>query len=292
MVRGVAPAVDASGAAPVAGDATDRDHGARRLAHSTTVDSTFDFSGRSVIVTGGTKGIGAVIAERFLAAGADVTICARKPPEAPVGTDGATARFVACDVRDADQVAAVVAAVVAATGRVDVLINNAGGAPPVPSAEASARFDERVLALNLLAPIVFARAVHGAMIDSGGGVIVNIASVSGMRANPHGVAYGAAKAGLLNATETLAVEWAPAIRVVAITAGLVLTDDARAFYGDDASVAKVAATIPAGRLGEPADIADACLFVASPSASYISGANLVVHGGGERPAYLAATDAI
>lgn len=264
----------------------------RGLAHSSTVDPNYDFSGRSVIVTGGTKGIGAVIAERFLAAGADVTVCARKPPERPVGVGDATARFVACDVRDADQVSAVVDAVVAATGRVDVLINNAGGAPPVPSADASARFDERVLALNLLAPIVFARAVHGPMSAGDGGVIVNIASVSGMRANPHGVAYGAAKAGLLNATETLAVEWAPAIRVVAITAGLVLTDDARAFYGDDASVAKVAATIPAGRLGDPADIAEACLFVASPSASYISGANLVVHGGGERPAYLDATDAI
>lgn len=262
------------------------------LAHSSTVDPIFDFSGRSVIVTGGTKGIGAGIAERFLAAGADVTVCARNPPDTPVGSDGSTARFISCDVREPDQVDSVVAAVVEATGRVDVLINNAGGAPPVPSAEASARFDERILALNLLAPIVFARAVHGPMIAGGGGVVVNIASVSGMRANPHGVAYGAAKAGLLNATETLAVEWAPAIRVVAITAGLVLTDDARAFYGDDASVAKVAATIPAGRLGEPGDIADACLFVASPAASYISGANLVVHGGGERPAYLAATDAL
>ncbi len=256
------------------------------------MDPTFDFTGRSVIVTGGTKGIGRTIAERFLAAGADVTVCARNAPRSAVHGGDATARFVACDVRDPDQVAAVVDAVVDATGRVDVLINNAGGAPPVPSADASARFDERVLALNLLAPIVFARAVHGPMVAGAGGVIVNIASVSGMRANPQGVAYGAAKAGLLNATETLAVEWAPKIRVVAVTAGLVLTDDARSFYGDDASVAKVAATIPAGRLGEPGDIAEACLFVASPTASYISGANLVVHGGGERPAYLDATDAI
>jgi NAD(P)-dependent dehydrogenase (short-subunit alcohol dehydrogenase family) len=255
-------------------------------------NDALDLTGRSAIVTGGTKGIGRAIAERFLAAGASVVVCARNRPDHLPTAGGRSAVFVACDVRDGEQVRAVVQSCLDATGRVDVLVNNAGGAPPVASAEASDRFDERVLALNLLAPITFARAVHGPMTAQGSGVIINIASVSGMRANPMGVAYGAAKAGLLNATETLAVEWAPAIRVVAITAGLVLTDDARAFYGDDESVAKVAATVPLGRLGEPGDIADACLFAASPLAAYVSGANLVVHGGGERPAYLNATDAL
>jgi NAD(P)-dependent dehydrogenase (short-subunit alcohol dehydrogenase family) len=252
-----------------------------------------DLSGRRVIVTGGTKGIGRCIAERFLAAGADVVVCARNEPAEPVESGGRTATFVSCDVREADQVAAVVAATVELHDGVDVLVNNAGGAPPADSAVASARFNERIIALNLVAPITCAQAVHDTMdTQTNGGVIINISSVSGTRANPMGVAYGAAKAGLINVTKTLAVEWAPRIRTVTITAGLVLTDDARAFYGDDESVAKVAATIPMGRMGTPDDIANACLFVASPAASWVSGANIEVHGGGEKVAYLDATDAV
>lgn len=246
-----------------------------------------------VIVTGGTKGIGRCIAERYLAQGADVLVCARNEPAETITSGAASAHFAACDVREPDQVAAVVETARTTLGGVDVLINNAGGAPPVDSATASPRFNERILALNLLAPITFAQAVHDTMQSQpGGGVIVNIASVSGMRANPMGVAYGAAKAGLINVTRTLAVEWAPKIRTVTITAGLVLTDDARAFYGDDESAAKVAATIPMGRLGAPDDIADACLWVTSSGAGWVSGANIEVHGGGERIAYLDATDAL
>ncbi len=247
---------------------------------------------RSVIVTGGTKGIGRAIAEAFLAQGDTVTVCARNEPETPVTADGREATFSGCDVRDPEAVAATVAEVVARTGTVDVLVNNAGGAPPAESATASARFNERILALNLLAPITFAQAVHAPMTARGGGVIINIASVSGTRANPLGVAYGAAKAGLLNATRTLATEWAPEIRVVAVTAGLILTDDARAFYGDDESVDRIAATIPANRLGTPDDIAAACLWLASDRADYVTGTALEVHGGGEKIAYLAATDAV
>lgn len=245
---------------------------------------------KTVIVTGGTKGIGRVITERFLAAGSSVLICARNPPDAPVQVGDNAAHFVACDVRDPEQVAAVVSEAVQQTGRLDVLVNNAGGAPPADSAEVSPRFNERVIALNLLAPITFAQAANRAMqANPDGGVIINIASVSGMRANPMGVAYGAAKAGLLNATETLGVEWAPKVRVVAVTAGLILTDEGRAFYGDDASVDRVAATIPMQRMGDATDIADAVLFAASPMARWVTASNLLVHGGGERPAYLDAS---
>ena len=249
--------------------------------------------GRTAIVTGGTKGIGRAIAEAFLRDGADVTVCARNAPDAPVAAGGREASFVACDVRDPEQVTGVVQHALGHTGRVDILVNNAGGAPPAASATASPRFNERIVALNLLAPITFAQAVHEAMqSQETGGVIINIASVSGTRANPMGVAYGAAKAGLLNATQTLANEWGPKIRVVAVIAGLVLTDDARAFYGDDESVAKIAGTIPLDRMGTPADIADACVWLASSEATYVSGTALEVHGGGEKVAYLDATDAI
>ena len=124
------------------------------------------------------------------------------------------------------------------------------------------------------------------------GSIINISSVSGMRANPLGVAYGAAKAGVINATETLALEWGPAIRVLSISAGLVLTEESRSFYGDDTSVAKIAATLPMQRLGQPQDIANACLFAASDKASWMSGSNIVLHGGGDKPTYLDATEII
>jgi NAD(P)-dependent dehydrogenase (short-subunit alcohol dehydrogenase family) len=119
-----------------------------------------------------------------------------------------------------------------------------------------------------------------------GGAIVNITSVSGMRPSPGAAAYGAAKAGLLNLSQTLAVEWAPKVRVNCVTAGLIRTEQAHLWYGDEAGVAAVGATVPLGRMGEPDDVADVCLFLASPLARYISGSNVVAHGGGERPAYL------
>ncbi len=112
--------------------------------------------------------------------------------------------------------------------------------------------------------------------------------MSGVRPSPGTAAYGAAKAGLLSLTQTLAVEWAPKVRMNAITAGMLRTEQAHLHYGDEAGIAAVAATVPLGRLGEPGDVGDACLFLASPLASYVSGANLLVHGGGERPAFLGA----
>ena len=177
-------------------------------------------------------------------------------------------------------------------GRLDILVNNAGGAPPADSSSASERFTKSVIDLNLVAPLVFSQLARKAMVDTGNdGLIINISSVSGMRANPMGVAYGAAKSGLLNATETLALEWGPQIRVVSVTAGLILTEDSRVFYGDDESVSQIAETIPMRRLGSPEDIANACLFVASEASSWMTGTNIVVHGGGEKPSYLSATTA-
>src|SRR5437879_13639112 len=104
-----------------------------------------------------------------------------------------------------------------------------------------------------------------------------------MRPSPGTVAYGAAKAGLINLTQTLAMEWAPKVRVNCVTAGLMWTEDAAAHYGDEDAQRRVAATVPAGRLGVPQEIAEACLFLASALSRYTSGANLVIHGGGEPP---------
>ncbi|MEL0140691.1 MAG: SDR family oxidoreductase, partial [Acidimicrobiaceae bacterium] len=151
----------------------------------------------------------------------------------------------------------------------------------------SPRFNEKIVALNLLAPMLFSQAVHDIMqAQDDGGVIVNIASVSGTRANPKGVAYGAAKAGLINMTETLAHEWGPKIRVIAPVVGMIVTEDAHLFYGDQAGIDAVGAKLPLGRMGEPADVADVVLFCVSPLARWMSGCAIPVDGGGEGAAYL------
>lgn len=248
------------------------------------METAFDFSGQVVLVTGGSKGIGRVIVDQFAAAGATVVACGRNEPDELSG-----ATFMACDVRDPEQVDAMVARIVTDQGRLDVAVNNAGGAPSAEAATASPRFSESIVRLNLLAPLHVAQAANRVMQEQdSGGSIVNIASVSGVRPSPNAAAYGAAKAGLLNLTQTLAVEWAPKVRVNAVTAGLIRTELAHLWYGDEAGIAAVGATVPLGRMGEPGDIASACMYLASPLASYISGANLLVHGGGERPAYQSA----
>src|SRR5207253_6434441 len=129
--------------------------------------------------------------------------------------------------------------------------------------------------LNLLAPLAFAQQANAVMqAQPEGGVIINIGSVSGLRPSPGTVAYGAAKAGLINLTETLAMEWAPKVRVNCVTPGLVLTEAADVTYGDEASQRRVAATVPLGRMADPAEIADACLFLASDLSGFTTGANL------------------
>jgi NAD(P)-dependent dehydrogenase (short-subunit alcohol dehydrogenase family) len=264
-----------------------------RRAHGSvgTVDprDALDFSGKAVVVTGGTKGLGRVIAETFLTAGAEVLVCARNAPTEPVAAGGREAVFLAADVRDPDQVQAVVDACAERFGSVDVLVNNAGGAPLADSGTVSPRFNEKIVALNLLAPMTFAQAAYRAMQrQDGGGVILNISSVSGLRPNPLGVAYGAAKAGLGSMAQTLAHEWGPAVRVVTVAVGLIVTEDAHLVYGDEAGVAAVGDTLAMKRMGEPSDVADVCLFLASPLARWVTGTTVEVHGGGERPAYLAA----
>jgi NAD(P)-dependent dehydrogenase (short-subunit alcohol dehydrogenase family) len=247
--------------------------------------ATFDFNDRVVVVTGGSRGVGAGIVAAFVAAGAQVVTCGRH--EATVG--GAV--FVTADVRQPEQARTVIDTAVERFGRLDILINNAGGSPHVMAAEASPRLVEAIVGLNLLAPLYCAQAAQPVMAgQAGGGAIVNVSSVSGLRPSPGASAYGAAKAGLINLTATLAVEWAPAVRVNCVSAGLLWTGAGDEFYGGPAGLERVAATVPLGRMGLPEDVAQACLFLSSDQASYVSGANLVVHGGGEWPAFLSAVE--
>lgn len=243
-------------------------------------------TGKVVLVTGGVRGVGAGISAVFADQGATVVTCARRPG------DGLPYEFHACDVRDDDAVKGLIETVVAKHGRLDVVVNNAGGSPHAPAAQASANFSRKIIELNLLAPLQVAQHANAVMqTQDSGGSIVNITSVSGHRPSPGTAAYSAAKAGVDNLTATLAVEWAPKVRVNSVVVGMVETEQSELFYGDAESVAAVAATVPLGRLAKPADIGWAAAFLASDAASYISGASLESHGGGEPPAYLDASSA-
>lgn len=235
-----------------------------------------------MLITGGTKGLGRGLATAFVAAGADVLVCARtQPDELPDGV-----AFVPADLRDAEAAAAVVDAAVAQFERLDVVVNNAGGSPDAAAATVSPRFVDKVVALNLLAPFYVAQRANAVMQERGGGVIVNIGSLSGQRPSPGTAAYGAAKAGLANLTRTLAMEWAPKVRVNMVTVGYLETEDSLDFYGGPAGAETVGKGMPMGRMVRPDDVARAVLWLASAEAEFVTGADIAVDGGGEPPTFL------
>ncbi|WP_435214882.1 SDR family oxidoreductase [Streptomyces sp. bgisy034] len=233
--------------------------------------------GKVVVVTGGTRGVGAGVTRAFAEAGAQVVTCARRPPEGPLPG----AEFRPLELRDP----AAVRTFFAALPRLDVLVNNAGGTPYRRLTDADAERHARVIELNLLAPLTASLAAYEHLERSRGSVVM-IGSVSGGRPSPGSAAYGAAKAGLENLARSMAVEWAPRVRVNTLVVGMVRTELSHLHYGGEEGIAGVSRTVPLGRLAEPADIGKAAVFLASDAAAYISGASLHVHGGGERPAFL------
>ena len=240
--------------------------------------------GRIVLVTGGAKGVGRGISAAFLAAGDTVITCGRETPDSlPAG-----ASFIRCDVRDVKAVEAMFAQVEKDHGRLDVLVNNAGGSPFALADRASPRFHQAIVELNLLAPLTLAQKANALMQAGEGGTILFIASVSGTRPSPGTAAYGAAKAGVINLVQSLAIEWAPKVRVIAVSPGLVQTEQSELHYGDADGLANVSKTVPVGRLAQPQEIGEACVWLASPGAAYATGSNLVLQGGGEKPAFLTA----
>ena len=243
-------------------------------------------AGRVVLVTGGVRGVGAGISAVFAGQGATVVTCARRPVE------GLPYEYHSCDVRDPGSVAGLVDAIVDKHGRLDVVVNNAGGSPYALAADASPKFHEKIIALNLLGMLNVSQRANGVMqAQASGGSIVSVASVSGWRPSPGTAAYGAAKAGVESLTATLAVEWAPKVRVNALRVGMVETEQVELFYGDAESQAAIGATVPLGRLAKPTEVGWAAAFLASDAASYISGTIMAVHGGGEPPPYLSASSA-
>lgn len=244
---------------------------------------SLDLSGRVVLVTGGQRGIGRGIAGAFVEAGATVVTCSRSDVEAPLpGTMHRT-----CDVRDPAQVGALVDGIGADHGRLDVLVNNAGGAPAADAADASPRFHEKIVGLNLLAPLACAQAANAVMQrQDTGGAIVNISSIAAHRPAPTIAGYAAAKAGVDSLTRSLAMEWGPRVRVNAIDVGLCRTEHTDDHYGGDAGVSAIEHTIPLRRMARPDEVGAVAVFLASDLASYVSGARVACDGGGEPPVFL------
>ncbi len=248
-----------------------------------------DLAGRVALVTGGVRGVGLGISRALLDAGATVVTCSRHAPHSPVESGGSTAEHVPADVRDEESVRSLVDGIVARHGRLDVLVNNAGGAPYALAADASSRFHAKVVDLNLLSPLLVSQAANAVMQQQDdGGAIVMVSSISATRPSPGTAAYGAAKAGIDSLVRSLAVEWAPKVRLNSIDVGLVRTEQTDLHYGGEAGVAAIEATIPLGRLARPEEIGRVAAFLASPLASYVSGATIAAHGGGEPPPFLAA----
>ena len=248
-----------------------------------TVLQRFSLDGKTALVTGASSGLGVAIAQCLAEAGADVVLGARrvdrlKDTQALVEGLGRRALSVQTDVADPEQCTAMVAAAVEAFGKADILINNAGVGSAYPATRETPEQFRSVIDINLNGQYWMAQAFGRA--STGPGSIVNISSVLGLR--PGGIpqaAYAASKAGLLGLTRDLAAQWTgrKGIRVNAICPGYFpseMTDELDPREGE-----LVKLITPAGRYGEPYEVGDACVFLASDAASYITGVSLCVDGG-------------
>ncbi|MFN8053369.1 MAG: SDR family oxidoreductase [Acidimicrobiales bacterium] len=242
--------------------------------------------GKVALITGASKGIGKAIALAYADAGAQVMISSRKidaleATRADILSQvpGADIEVFAANAGDLDAAQACVSATVERFGGIDVLVNNAATNPYMGTTLDidPGRFD-KIMEVNLKAPLFWAQyAWHASMKDRPGGSIINVASIGGLSIETSIGNYNVSKAGLIHLTKTLANELAPTVRVNALAPGLVKTDMARALW--ESNEEAMARHITMKRLGEPADIANAALFLASDAASWICGHTLVVDGG-------------
>lgn len=249
--------------------------------------TNINFKNKTVVITGGSKGIGLEITKTFLKHQANVIILARNKPKRKIQSKGNAGYFIECDIRNTESIDNAMEEIVSKYKSIDVLINNAGGAPMADSLTASPKFHEAIIDLNLTAPLNLSQKIAKKMIKQKTvSNIINISSVTATRPTPGSAAYGAAKGALVNLTKTLAVEWAPKIKVNSIIVGYIETENSILHYGSKSEIKKVAKTIPLKRMGQPQDVANACVFFASDLAEWVTGSALEVHGGGESPAYL------
>ena len=246
----------------------------------------FDLGGKVAIVTGSSRGIGRAIAEALAEAGAAVVISSRKPAAcaevaAAIEAAGGRAAAIPCHIGEPAQLAALVEGTQARFGALDILVCNAAVNPyhgPLAAIE-DATFD-KVLAGNVKSVLQLARLAQPAMAARGGGAIIIISSIAGLRASANLGAYAVSKAADMQLARSLALEWGrDNIRVNCLAPGLIKTDFARALWEDEAWLTRRLAATPLGRIGEPADIAGAALLLASEAGRFITGQTLVIDGG-------------
>ena len=238
-----------------------------------------ELDGRVAIITGGGSGIGAATARRFAAEGATVALLDRDADTATKVAAEVDGHAYVLDVRDGDEVAEVIDRVAQTVGRVDILVNNAGTGDLRPLHTVDDKLWRRLIDVNLTGTFNATRAAIPFMLETGGGAIVNNASVSGLAATRNEAAYSAAKAGVISLTKSAALEYGPTVRVNCVAPGHVRTPLTAVWEQMPDAFAPIADAIPLGRIGEPDEVAEAILFLASDRASYITGHTLVIDGG-------------
>ena len=247
----------------------------------------FSLEGKRALVTGASRGIGAAIALGFAECGADVAVTARSTNdlEELAGKIAATGRRgvpITCDVTKTEDIARCVDSALEHLGGIDILVNNAGGtrfmAPLLALREEGW---DKSINLNLKSVFTFSQKVGAHMVERGSGSVINVSSIGGLHASPTLSFYGAAKAGVVSLTKTLAMEWGPAgVRVNALCPGWVKTELNRNLWGEDPALAEsTVQNVPLGRWGETNDIVGAAVYLASDAAAYTTGSILVIDGG-------------
>jgi 7-alpha-hydroxysteroid dehydrogenase len=252
------------------------------------IGDRFRVDGKAAVVTGAGRGIGAATAIALAQAGADVVISSRteeqlKDVAAQISDAGRTAVVVPADLNDLDAVASLAQAAQDAFGRLDVVVNNVGGAMPRAFLDTSPGFMERAFHFNVATAHALTRAAVPLMIAGDGGAVVNISSAMGRLTGRGYAGYGTAKGALSHYTRLAASDLAPRIRVNAIAVGAVATSALDVIVSDDTLRTAMEEATPLGRIGEPDDIAAAVLYLVSPAGSYITGKILEVDGGIEQP---------
>lgn len=248
----------------------------------------FRVDGNVAIITGAGRGIGAATAVRLAEAGADVVIAARSADQlaavaAAVEATGRRAETVVADLSDLDAVAGLADVAAEVFGRIDIVVNNVGGTMPRPFLDTSPRRLIEAFSFNVATAHALTRAAVPHMLSTGGGSVVGISSMMGRTAARGYVAYGTAKAGLAHWTRLAAADLAPRIRVNAIAVGSIATSALDVVLNDEGLRTAMEGATPLGRIGDPADIADAVLYLASAAGGYVTGKVLEVDGGIEQP---------
>ncbi|GET44275.1 short-chain dehydrogenase/reductase SDR [Microseira wollei NIES-4236] len=254
---------------------------------ASTINPQGEFAGKVVLITGATSGIGKTTAEAFAQQGAKVFFCGRRENlgaqvERDIRARGGEATYMRADVRKAEDVKAFVDACVAKYGRLDIAFNNAGiDYPPAPIADtAIAEFDD-LMNTNVRGVFLGMKSEIPHILKTGGGAIINIASIGGHRAFPNIIGYGASKAAVIHMTKMAAQEYGKTIRINAVSPGAIDTPMLDRVKRDwKVTEEQLVAPYPSKRAGQPSEVASMVLWLASGAASYVSGANLSVDGGG------------